>query len=188
MASTVMPNGSFWSLRVLPAQAEELVAVDLELRQVVAESSARSAAAAKTSLPAGTGVCVVKQVPAATASRAVAKSSRVSSISARMRSRPQNAECPSFMWQTVGGLPRAPQGADAADAEDHFLADAHVVVAAVEPGGDGAVFRRVLRDVGVEQVERHPADLDAPDAHQHFAAGERDADQQRRAVASASRG
>ena len=37
MASTVMPNGSLWSLRVLPAQAEELVAVDLQLRQVVAE-------------------------------------------------------------------------------------------------------------------------------------------------------
>jgi hypothetical protein len=45
----------------------------------------------KTSLPAGTGVCVVKTVPAATASRAEAKSVPVCSIRARMRSMPQKA-------------------------------------------------------------------------------------------------
>ncbi len=59
------------------------------------------------SLPAGTGVCVVKTVPAATASRAAAKSRWFSSISRRMRSSPQKAEWPSFMWQTVGALPTA---------------------------------------------------------------------------------
>ena len=79
-------------------------------------------------------------------------------------------------------LAQRPQRADAADAEDHFLADAHVHVAAVEAGRDRAVFRRVLRDVGVEQVERHAADLDAPDAELHLAAGERHSDEQGRAV------
>ncbi len=52
---------------------------------------------ANTSLPAGTGVCVVKTVPAAMASRAAWNGKPVSCIKARMRSRPQNALWPSFM-------------------------------------------------------------------------------------------
>src|SRR5207247_3252388 len=61
-------------------------------------------------------------------------------------------------------LAQRAEGAQAADAKDDLLADAHVVVAAVEPAGDRPVLGAVLRDVGVEQVQRHPADLDAPDA------------------------
>ena len=99
-----------------------------------------------------------------------------------MRSRPQNAEWPSFMWQMVGCLTEGPQGADAADAQDHFLPDAHVVVAAVEAVGDLAVFGAVLRDIGVEQIKRHPADLDAPDPAPDFAARERHVDQERLTV------
>ena len=61
----------------------------------------------KASFPAGTGVCVVKQVPAFTASAAAAKSSLCSSMNMRMRSRAANAACPSFMWTTVGTRPTA---------------------------------------------------------------------------------
>ena len=51
------------------------------------------------------------------------------------------------MWQTVGILPRARRRPDAADAQHHFLPDAHVVIAAVEPGGDLAIVGAVLRNV-----------------------------------------
>ena len=47
------------------------------------------------------------------------------------------------------------QRADAADAQDHLLADAHVLVAAVKPGRDLPIFRVVLRDVRVEEIKRH---------------------------------
>src|SRR5262249_34090949 len=74
------------------------------------------------------------------------------------------------------------QRANAADTQDHLLADAHVGVAAVELGGDAPVLGGVLWDVGIEQVERNAADLDAPDAGPDFAARERHTDQERRTV------
>ena len=52
----------------------------------------------KTSIPAGTGVCVVKMVLAALSSRASWKVSLFSFISRRIRSSARNAQCPSFMW------------------------------------------------------------------------------------------
>src|SRR5579875_3952332 len=79
-------------------------------------------------------------------------------------------------------LTQSAQGHDSADAQHHLLADAHVIVAAVEPGRDGAVFRCVLRDVGVQQIQRYPPDLDAPDADVDLAAREGDADGQRSPV------
>ena len=63
----------------------------------------------------------------------------------RMRSRERKAEWPSFMWQTVGRKPTARSARHAADAKKEFLPDAHVLVAAVEAGGDFAVFGAVLR-------------------------------------------
>ena len=53
------------------------------------------------------------------------------------------------------------QRAHAADAEDLLLAQAVLLVAAVEAGGDGARPVGVPLDVGVEQEERDAADLDA---------------------------
>src|SRR5262249_25035955 len=76
-------------------------------------------------------------------------------------------------------LAQGAERADPADAEDDLLADAHVVVAAVEPASDLPVVGAILGNVGIEQVERDAADLDAPDASLHLAAGERHADQQR---------
>ena len=59
--------------------------------------------------------------------------------------------------------PHGPQGAHAADAEDLLLSQPVFLVAAVEARGDGARPIGVALDVGIEQEERDPADLDAPD-------------------------
>ncbi len=56
-----------------------------------------------------------------------------------------------------------PHGPHAADAQQHLLAQPVVLAAAVEPVGDPALGRGVLLDVAVEQQQRHPADLHAPD-------------------------
>ena len=55
------------------------------------------------------------------------------------------------------------QGPDAADAEEVFLADPGLQVAAVEAVGELARGGLVFRYVGVHEVERHPADLRLPD-------------------------
>ena len=56
------------------------------------------------------------------------------------------------------------QRADAADAEQQLLAEAVLRGAAVQAVGDLAVVVGVALDVGVEQQQRHPADLGDPDA------------------------
>src|SRR4029079_13070694 len=55
------------------------------------------------------------------------------------------------------------KSAYAADAQQHLLPDAHLIVAAVEPGGEAAIVGRVAFDIGIEQVERHLADRQLPD-------------------------
>ena len=75
------------------------------------------------------------------------------SISSRIRCRTTNAACPSFRWNTAGSTPSALQRAHAADAEDDLLLDARLAIAAVEPRRQLAVPRRVLLEVGVEQIE-----------------------------------
>ena len=66
--------------------------------------------------------------------------------------------------------------ADASDAEDDFLLDACVDVAAVEVFGDVAVVAVVLGHVGVEEVEGDAADVALPDADGDGAAWEFDVD------------
>jgi hypothetical protein len=66
----------------------------------------RARSGSKLSFPAGTGVCVVNTVEASTRSRASAASAPSATI-ARMRSSASSAECPSFMWYTVGRSPAA---------------------------------------------------------------------------------
>ena len=51
----------------------------------------------------------------------------------------------------------------AADAQQDFLTNSHFGVAAVENGSDLAVSALVLLDVGIEQIERDPSDIDRPD-------------------------
>ncbi len=79
------------------------------------------------------------------------------------------------------------EGAHAADAEDDLLLDARLTVAAVEARGQLAVPRRVLFEVGVEQVERHTAEADPPDRHQHAAVAERHGDDDRLPVGAEGR-
>src|SRR4029450_13149491 len=59
------------------------------------------------SMPASTGVWVVKMVPARTVSMAVAGSRPRSWIRRRMRSRPRKPAWPSLVWNTSGSIPRA---------------------------------------------------------------------------------
>jgi len=66
-----------------------------------------------------------------------------------------------------GMLAQGAEGADAAMPRTISWANAQVVIAAVKPGRDLAIVRVVLRNVGVEQVQRDAADLDAPDASPH---------------------
>ena len=57
---------------------------------------------------------------------------------------------------------------------DDLLADALVLVAAVELAGDLAMGRiGVLRDVGIQQIQLHAAHVDAPDLEEHGRAGQR---------------
>ncbi len=55
------------------------------------------------------------------------------------------------------------QRPESADPEQQLLADTRLAVAAVEPGGDVALVRRVVRDVRVQQQQRDRADHQAPD-------------------------
>ena len=66
------------------------------------------------------------------------------------------------------------EGADAADAEEDLLAEPVLGLAAVEAVGDVAEVGRVLVDVGVEEVQRHPADLGLPHAGDERRAGQVD--------------
>ena len=63
--------------------------------------------------------------------------------------------------------------ADAADAEDDFLLDAGLAIAAVEPRREFAIPRRVLGEIGVQEVQLHAAGAHAPHLHQHRAFADR---------------
>ena len=82
-----------------------------------------------------------------------------------------------------------PQRAYAADAEEQLLAQPVLGVAAVEAVGHVAVVGAVLLDVGVEEEQRHPADVGDEDAgHQVGAVRERDRDGRTAAVGLAEHG
>jgi hypothetical protein len=122
-------------------------------------------AGVKRSIPAGTGVCVVKTLPAAARSRASAKE------------RPFLADdLPDSLETHERGVPlvqvpdRGPpahglQGAQPADAEHDLLPDARFLVAAVEARGDLAVVRVVLLEVRVEEEQRDASHGD--EAHEN---------------------
>jgi hypothetical protein len=73
-------------------------------------------------------------------------------------------------------------GPHAADAEQQLLVQAVVAAAAVEPVGDLALGLGVELDVGVQQQQRHAADLRPPDLRVQGAAGQLDGDVHGRAV------
>ena len=77
-----------------------------------------------------------------------------------------------------------PQGPDPTHAEQHVLGQAGVAVGLVETGGDPPLERPVRRQVGVEQEQRHPADVDPPDLRGDPGVIDRDGDRHRLAVAA----
>src|SRR5262245_582748 len=74
------------------------------------------------------------------------------------------------------------QSPQATDAEHDLLANTCVLVTAVQMASDPAVVLAILREVGIEQVQRHLADLGAPHACVDGAAWERYGDSDGRAV------
>ena len=78
--------------------------------------------------------------------------------------------------------PQRVQRPHAADAEQRVLAEPYAGVADVQARRDPAVGEVVLRAIGVEQQQRHAADVHAPDLRHHRALADRDLDAQRVAV------
>jgi hypothetical protein len=67
--------------------------------------------------------------------------------------------------------------AQPAHAEHKLLPHARVGVAAVERVGDAAILRQlILRDIGVQKVERHTSDFHLPDLNHDLAGGQADED------------
>ncbi len=121
----------------------------------------------KRSMPAGTGVWVVKTVPARTASRAASKSEPVvGEFADALQAEEAGVALVGVedLGRGVAGDPAVgAHGAHAADAEQHLLEQPVLAAAAVEPVGDLALRGAVVLHVGVEQQQRHPADLGLPD-------------------------
>ena len=135
------------------------------------------------SIPAGTGVWVVKTVPARLRSSAVSKSSpAVQVLPDPLQA--EEARVPSLVWNTWGAgragdrAVRA-DGPYAADAEQHLLGQPVVAAAAVQPVGDLPLVAGVLLHIGVEQQQRNPADLGQPDLGVQRPAGQRHLDPDR---------
>ena len=71
------------------------------------------------------------------------------------------------MWRIVGVRPSRSRARESADSEHDLLLDPHLVVAAVEPGGDLAVGGSFSGQVRVEQQERHAPHLRHARAGRH---------------------
>ena len=65
--------------------------------------------------------------------------------------------------ENVGRKAHGAQRADAADAEDDFLADARVTADAIKTRGQTTIVGAVGGQIGVEQIQRHAADVGTPD-------------------------
>ena len=135
----------------------------------------------KRSMPAGTGVWVVKTVPARTASSAGVE---VQPLVAEFGDAFQAEEAGvalvgvEHLGGGVAGEPavRADR-AHSSYAEQHLLEQPVLAAAAVQPVGDPAFAEVVLLDVGVEQQQRYAADLGEPDpGAQRAAAGQGEGD------------
>ena len=121
-------------------------------------------------MPAGTGVWVVNTVLARTTVSAVSKSRPAADVG-HVLTDPLDPEEPGVALVHVEDLGRRQpldlgeraDRAHTADARQDLLLDAVLLVAAVEPVGDAAHVVVVLRNVGVQQQQRHPADLGDPD-------------------------
>ena len=71
-----------------------------------------------------------------------------------------------------GGHPERAQRAQAADAEDHFLAHPRGLIPAVQAMGDVTIRGDVLGAIGVEQIDRNAAHLRLPQPRDDLAPGD----------------
>ena len=183
-ANCVTPNGSAASSGwVRPRRTS--VSGSTPISAAMPPSVSAICAAGYVSLPAGTGVWVVNTVRWRTASNASSTDAPVRSRSARASSRQGHRRVALVEVHDPGLDAERVQRAHAPDAEQRVLAQAHAGVADVQPRGDPAVGEVVLRAVGVEQEERHAADVDPPHLSDDRALADRDADGQRLAVLAA---
>ncbi len=86
--------------------------------------------------------------------------------------------------QNAGRDAHGSQRAEAADAEQQFLADTDARIAAIQPRGEFAILGRVAFDVGIEQQQIAAPDLHAPDFRADGAAAGLDLHRDRLAVRS----
>ena len=115
------------------------------------------------SIPAGTGVWVVKTVPARTDRERLveAEALGVLQLADALEAQVAGVSLVGVEHRRRGVARRRAEGAHGAhpaDADEDLLADPVVLVAAVEPVGDAAQVGLVLLDVGVEQQQRDAAD------------------------------
>ena len=167
---------------LLGAERQELLQRDAEAGEVALDQRLGEPVDAR---PAP-GVCVVNTVPARTACSASAKPSAVRLLQLAdpldaLEAGVALVGVEHLGLRPVGEPAPGARGLHAADAEQHLLAEAVVLVAAVEPVGDAALGGRVLLDVAVEQQQRDPADLGPPDVRvQRAPLGQRHGDDRRR--------
>src|SRR5439155_7154194 len=76
------------------------------------------------------------------------------------------------------------QQAHAANSQSHFLHETRFAIAAVKMTGNQSIDLFIVADVGVQQVERNPADVCLPDARLHGSTAHIDFNKQRNAFAS----
>ena len=141
----------------------------------------RTSSVPKRSLPAGTGVCVVKTVEARIASSASSRGRRPSTSDAQPLEREEGGVALVDVEDGRHDAERG-QGARPADAEHELLPEPVLAVAPVERVGDAPGALRVALDVGVEEQERHAGRLGPPDLCAHGLAGQVDGDRDRRAA------
>ena len=126
-------------------------------------------------MPAGTGVWVVKTVARAHGLERLVEGH---ALGAHELADPLDAEeagvalvgVVDVRGRGAGEARPQPQRAHAAHAEQHLLLQAQLAAAAVEALGDAAGGLVVAVHVGVEQQQRHAADLGPPDVGVQLAA------------------
>ena len=133
----------------------------------------RTRSASKRSLPAETGVWMVNTLFARTVAQAVVERPAGGHVLAgalgEQERRVALVEVPDRRREA-----ERPDRAHAADAEHELLVEAHLAAANVQDVGDRPVRVGVLREVRVEQQDRHASDLGDPDRDRQVAPGQLD--------------
>ena len=138
----------------------------------------RTRSASNRSLPAETGVWMVKTLSLRTLASASSRLCPVRDVLARALGQQQRrvalVEVPDRRRQS-----ERPQRANATDAQHDLLVEPHLAAADVQDVGDRPVVVRVRGRVRVEQEDRHAAHLGQPDRDGQVATGQLDGHRQR---------